>query len=452
MKSIDTSIIQGAIESLQGGRSENQDAYGCAESAIGEIVVVCDGMGGGPGGRYASTMAVHEVIEYITNYDGTLDNGQVLEAAIRHANQKMLEEQLRQPSLRGMGSTIVALLINDYSAFVAHVGDSRVYQIRFGRKKFRTFDHSHVFELVRLKKLSEEQARLSATSNIITQALGIRADVRVDVQELPYERGDYFMLCTDGIWGMLPEKELIRRVVKSNRIPTTVDLLTTQIDEQGKNEGGHHDNMTIALVETKHDSILKEKMTRNVRIIMAVLIALLGLSLLGNLMQGGPSESQSVNQRMLDSLSRINGGKDEIIRNNQKQIDSLKAAIKYLEDKIQLQGENLEDLRNNQSSRQNSLLESYLSELNELIDLLEKTRDMKKSSQKDRSVNKIRQITKDLSSKDMISQFGMPEDSWKAVREYVGNSCMKDDDKKYIKHYDEIIKILNGIKEKLLTK
>ena len=100
-----------------------------------------------------------------------------------------------------MGSTCTVLLINDTSAIVAHVGDSRVYQIRGRNKIFRTFDHSMVFDLVKQKVITEEQARLSAQSNVITRALGIKPDIEVDVVELPYDAGDRFILTTDGIHG-----------------------------------------------------------------------------------------------------------------------------------------------------------------------------------------------------------------------------------------------------------
>ena len=105
----------------------------------------------------------------------------------------ILEAGNENPSLKGMGSTATVLLLSDKSAFVAHVGDSRVYQIRSGKKIFRTFDHSMVFELVKQKVITEEQARLSAQSNIITRALGMQPDLQVDVVERPYEKGDRFV-------------------------------------------------------------------------------------------------------------------------------------------------------------------------------------------------------------------------------------------------------------------
>lgn len=88
-----------------------------------------------------------------------------------------------------MGTTVTVLLINEEKATVAYVGDSRIYQIRKGRKIFRTFDHSMVFRMVKKKIITEEQARLSAQSNIILRAVGLKPDLDVDVFDLPYDKG-----------------------------------------------------------------------------------------------------------------------------------------------------------------------------------------------------------------------------------------------------------------------
>lgn len=191
--------IIGFAESRIGGRSENQDSYGSSETPYGFVVTVCDGMGGGPGGKTASTIAVNEIITGIKegNSDDTATN--IVIKAVRRANLAIIEKGQENPALKGMGSTCTVLLISKDSAIVAHVGDSRVYQLRGKTKIFRTFDHSMVFDLVKQKVITEEQARLSAQANVITRALGIKPDMEVDVIELPYQDGDRFLLTTDGI-------------------------------------------------------------------------------------------------------------------------------------------------------------------------------------------------------------------------------------------------------------
>ena len=197
-------------ESRTGGRDENQDSYGYAQTAWGFLVTVCDGMGGGPGGKTASTIAVNEIVAGVEGASKDEEVSNILIKAIRRANMAIIEAGNENPSLKGMGSTATVLLLSERAAQIAFVGDSRIYQLRGKRKVFRTFDHSMVFDLVKQNVITEEQARLSAQSNIITRALGIKPDVEVDIQELPYEKGDRFVLCSDGIHGTMPEKQLLK--------------------------------------------------------------------------------------------------------------------------------------------------------------------------------------------------------------------------------------------------
>ena len=146
--------IEGACESGIGGRSENQDSYGYQDTPFGLLVTVCDGMGGGPSGKTASSIAVNEIIASVMEaVEGTAPM-EVVEAAIRRANRAIIKAVEEKPQLQGMGTTCTVVLINEVSAIVAHVGDSRVYQLRGHYKVFRTFDHSLVFEMVRDKVIT----------------------------------------------------------------------------------------------------------------------------------------------------------------------------------------------------------------------------------------------------------------------------------------------------------
>ena len=268
----DTDIFVGFAESRIGGRAENQDSYGYKETPLGFLLTVCDGMGGGPGGKTASSIAVEEIITGIDEANDDEEISNIIIKAIRRANMAVIEAANENPSLAGMGSTATVLLLSEQSAFIAHVGDSRIYQIRGGRKIFRTYDHSMVFELVKQKVITEEQARLSAQSNIITRALGMKPDLEVDIVERPYAKGDRFVLCSDGIHGSMPEKELLK-MLGNRKIPlgALVDDISTCVDNLGRTNGGHHDNMTLAIVETKNNSKLKEKMSkRAITIILAL--------------------------------------------------------------------------------------------------------------------------------------------------------------------------------------
>ena len=273
-------------ESRIGGRSENQDSYGWQETPHGYLVTVCDGMGGGPGGKTASSIAVNEIIDGINEANNEEDIPNIIIKAIRRANMAILEAANETPSLKGMGSTATVLLINDNSAFIAHVGDSRIYQFRGHKKVYRTFDHSLVFEMVAQGVITEEQARLSASSNIIQRALGIKFDIEVDITEVPYEKGDRFMLCTDGISGALPEQDIISMATSRKvKLPIVVDDLATTIDDIGRKAGCGHDNLTLAIIETKTNSKLKVKMSKKTKILAAIIIAMLLISLSLNILQ-----------------------------------------------------------------------------------------------------------------------------------------------------------------------
>ncbi len=277
----DNDIIVGFAESRVGGRSENQDSYGAMQTSRGYLVTVCDGMGGGPGGKTASSIAVNEILAGISEGadDETVVN--VIIKAVRRANMAIIEAGNENPELKGMGSTATVLLISENSAHVAHVGDSRIYQFRGKKKVFRTDDHSMVFDLVKQKVITEEQARLSAQSNVITRALGMRPDIEVEVHELPFKKGDRFLLCSDGIHGTMPEREFIKMATKSgSALGAITDDIATYVDNLGRSGGGDHDNLTLAVVETKVDSKLKASQSTSIKGIIIALVIICILAVL----------------------------------------------------------------------------------------------------------------------------------------------------------------------------
>ncbi len=299
----------GIMTSYIGGRKENQDTCGYSETERGLLVVVCDGMGGGPGGKTASRTAVEAIVNYVqnscvvrplskepaivsveNNAEGDspeavsdeiaeisenpadmptthaplpaapVANAEILREAINAANTALRECIKVQPKLNGMGTTVTAMLINNEGASVAHVGDSRIYQLRHKKIVFRTGDHSEVGKMVRKGILTEEQARLSAISNIITRALGIGDTVEVDTATLSVEAGDRFVLCTDGIWGSMPEPELVKMFCQKGDIDTIARKLNNRVEEMGIEKGGHHDNfsMIMLLAVNEHDHNILE--------------------------------------------------------------------------------------------------------------------------------------------------------------------------------------------------
>lgn len=256
MSTITTELpFKGVMTSFIGGRAENQDTCGSTETSLGLLVVVCDGMGGGPAGKTASSLAVATIFAYFQNADAlseeekTADDATFLRTAVCKANKALRDKIAEVPACDGMGTTVVAVLLKDGKATIAHVGDSRVYQLRKRKFVFRTADHSLVAEMVRSGKLNEEQARTSANSNIITRALGVKDEVEVDIDSETYQKGDRFVLCTDGVWGSMPQNDLVKMFTEDKSIDTTVSKVNSAVENAGRDKGGKHDNYTQIIVD-----------------------------------------------------------------------------------------------------------------------------------------------------------------------------------------------------------
>ena len=248
----------GSIDTRQGGRSENQDNAGFVDTPLGLLLVVCDGMGGGPGGRTASLMAVDTILNVLSDVSEHTPRENALKFAIEKANDIIYAKAIETPELRGMGTTVAAILINEDSAVIAHAGDTRIYQLRKGTIIFRSSDHSVVANLVRQKKITEEEARNHPQSNIVTRALGIRPNMEIEFDEVTFQRGDRFVLCSDGIWGMLPQRDLVKSLSRVMGISELTSAVVEEIDRIGQSNGGGHDNLTLAVVDTSFDSVLKK--------------------------------------------------------------------------------------------------------------------------------------------------------------------------------------------------
>lgn len=238
------------IQSNVGGRTENEDCFSSKQTSLGLLIVVCDGMGGTEGGKLAASMACGVVMDHFSRVKENPVQGIV--RAIETANKAIYEKgQVNRNGMR-MGTTIAALLLLKEQAVFFHVGDSRIYHLRGGHIEKRTADHSRVGEMVRRGILNDEQARLSADSNIISKALGIEPQVEVEVTtDINFRQGDRFAVCTDGIWGAMPEDYLVETLSSEQPVENITGSLIQQINSNQFETGGGHDNMTLAIVEIK---------------------------------------------------------------------------------------------------------------------------------------------------------------------------------------------------------
>ncbi len=237
-----------------GGRKENQDSYAGMTVGNNVILTVCDGMGGMNGGQTASRIAVTEIAQTLAETPIEKLGEEAIFKAVEAANAAIYRRALNDPPLRGMGTTTTVLVLTSEAAYLTHVGDSRIYQLRNGKKEFRTFDHSKVFEMVAQNMMTEEQARQSSFSNIITRALGIRPKVEMTVEKISYKKGDRFILCCDGIWNTLPEPEMMKLFLAKSAAKEEVEYLTETVNGIGEQRGGDHDNLTAIVVDMKQKS------------------------------------------------------------------------------------------------------------------------------------------------------------------------------------------------------
>ncbi|MEO0604618.1 MAG: Stp1/IreP family PP2C-type Ser/Thr phosphatase [Myxococcota bacterium] len=199
-------------------RGHNEDNYLINEEL--NLFVVADGMGGHAGGEYASAIAVNTVEEVVTSLEleGMAGEGadadpieitrHKLSHAIRLAGRRIFDKARQQPSYHGMGTTAVVLLVQSPNAFVAHVGDSRLYLVRDGEVRQITEDHSLIAEKVKHGLITPEEAKNHRMRNVITRSLGYQEEVDVDLQVLEVASGDQFLLCSDGLSGFVSAEEI----------------------------------------------------------------------------------------------------------------------------------------------------------------------------------------------------------------------------------------------------
>jgi len=227
-------------------RQSNQDSFDrFDDSARAEILlVVADGMGGHRGGEVASAMAVGTLGNLCREGEG--DAPTRLRSAIERANTEIFERASASRMLKGMGTTVVALLLSaEGAAFVAHVGDSRLYRLRNESLATLTEDHSLAAQLLRNREITAEEARSHPRRSVLTRAVGVSGRrVEADVAPVDVRAGDAFLLCSDGIYEMLPDEEIQAVVANAPDAHTAVAWLV-----DAANQSGGKDNSTAAVVQ-----------------------------------------------------------------------------------------------------------------------------------------------------------------------------------------------------------
>lgn len=224
-------------------RSSNQDSFAFGKISDFIWAVVCDGMGGTSGGSIASEMTVSRFKDTAENMGLAVSRSKDAfhTSAINSANALIFDKANNDADLKGMGTTVVSVVVSDGVAHIAHVGDSRAYYIKDGEVSFVTKDHSMLQSLVETGKITKEEAKNYKHKNIITRAVGVGDSVDIDFDEIDLE-GGYILLCTDGLTNMLSE-ETICRIIAEDYISSAERLVTAA------NEMGGQDNITALVIK-----------------------------------------------------------------------------------------------------------------------------------------------------------------------------------------------------------
>jgi len=234
-------------ESRQGGRANNEDRVTYCYSRDALLMVVADGMGGHHYGEVAAQIAVQTLADVFQREAKPLlaDPFRFLQKSMTNAHHAILDYTSRHRLKDTPRTTCVACVVQDNIAYWAHTGDSRLYLMRAGKTIAQTKDHSRIRLLIEEGMLSEAQAAVHPDRNKIYSCLGSPTPPEIEFsRKMPLEHGDILLLCTDGMWGVLPA-EMMASNLKGANLLQAVPMLLNQAETRG---GAHGDNLSVVAV------------------------------------------------------------------------------------------------------------------------------------------------------------------------------------------------------------
>ena len=234
-------------------REHNEDTI-AGDADLG-LLVLADGMGGYKAGEVASGLAVKTIVTMVREHlerenlqsvdagSGLSRTSIILRDAIHRANKIIYQTAHTQAQCEGMGTTVVAALFFDNRVTIAHVGDSRLYRARGEKFERITMDHSLLQELVDRGLYSAEEAQRAANKNYVTRALGVEPSVEVEIREIPVEKDEIFMLCSDGLSDMIEDDDIHLTI---NTFSDNLDTVAKQLIQLANDNGGR-DNISVLM-------------------------------------------------------------------------------------------------------------------------------------------------------------------------------------------------------------
>lgn len=223
-------------------RDHNEDSFFCAGKEDTGLFVVADGMGGHDAGEVASRIAVETVCTYVREAaEKENDPVELVRRSVLRANEAVVREGTKNGS--NMGTTLGVALVAENTAYIASVGDSRVYWIENGSINQITEDHSLVAKLVTAGKLTREEARNHPKSNLLYRTIGSEESVKVDIFTIGLKKSGCLLLCTDGLWGEVTDEDIHQACATEKDIRIACGRLI-----RTANENGGKDNITAVMV------------------------------------------------------------------------------------------------------------------------------------------------------------------------------------------------------------
>lgn len=234
-------------------RNNNEDA--CFVLLQDKVYLVADGVGGGNAGEIASRTAVNEIANYIV--DNPIEQAtnkyaivNYLQDCLDKTNEKIFGMARKYEQNRGMATTVAVLYANGGKAYIANIGDSRVYLYRDGKMVQLTEDHTYVNTLLKAGVISEEQAAVDKRKNVITKALGAEDTVEPDFFQVDIAEDDIFIVCTDGLYNEVDNEKMIEILEKNISMSDVCAELVS-----AANSRGGHDNITVISLKVTEEDV-----------------------------------------------------------------------------------------------------------------------------------------------------------------------------------------------------
>lgn len=362
INSTDNIFKKGVIGNVRQAQEDSHDM--ALQTPNGDVFVVCDGMGGHVGGAKASSLAVESILTHL-KAERYADPQMALYEALQFANMQILGFAAENPEYQGMGTTACIVLVQNDEVYIAHVGDSRIYLYLGKEKELHrvTKDHSFVQTLVDAGQITDDEAEHHPNKNRILKALGVTPDLQPSFDKVKPKNGDIFLICTDGLCGMIPDSTIEKVLEHKDSLEERGEMLI-RLAMQGETvQPGGQDNCTLELIQIDNSPWPKSEFTsynppkseimenkKNSSKIIKILAAVIAVIIVGVVGVYGYNKYKDTAQ-----TSNTESVEKDLIR----QIDSLKERNENLEKTIQKKQKDLSTTDSNKGEKRKTI-ETYI--------------------------------------------------------------------------------------------